>query len=241
MCRILPPLPWTRRRRRPRSKSRTRIAASSPLRSPIRNRSLRATRSRSSGWAATIRTMSSAEKSSRSTSRSCGERIGTTGLPWSLNSACAHLKKDISTARTFLRVLGAGVAPPFVDELAQACRPLRRFEVGELQVGVVDRELGQNRLVVAQHLVGCAVLVTEPADEVRDFETDRRRPVGLVLHGLSHNPGGLGERQARAILALRPRLLRAWLRPGRWNLEAELREGSLAHSRKRRASTPTRC
>ncbi len=68
----------------------------------------------------------------------------------------------------------------------------------ELEVGVGDRQLGEDRLVVAQRLAGRAVLVSEPADEVRDFEADRRRPVGLVLHGLPHDPGGPGKRQARA-------------------------------------------
>jgi hypothetical protein len=41
-----------------------------------------------------------------------------------------------------------------------------------------DCELGEDRLVVAQRLDRRAVLVPEPADEVRDLETDRRRPVG---------------------------------------------------------------
>src|SRR5439155_26493505 len=99
----------------------------------------------------------------------------------------------------------------------------------ELEVGVVDRELGEDRLVVAQRLRGRAVLVPEPADEVGDLETDRRRPVGLVLHGLSHDPGRLRERQASAAQVPRPGLVRAWLRLGRGDLEAELREGSLTH------------
>jgi hypothetical protein len=61
---------------------------------------------------------------------------------------------------------------------------------------VIDRELGEDRLVVAQRLGGCAVLVPKPADEVCDLEADRHRPVGLVLHGLPDDPGGLAERQA---------------------------------------------
>jgi hypothetical protein len=68
----------------------------------------------------------------------------------------------------------------------------------ELEVGMVERELGKDRLVVAKRLACRAELVAEPADEVGDLEADRRRPVGLVLHGLPHDPGGLSKRQARA-------------------------------------------
>jgi len=69
-------------------------------------------------------TTSSAEKSSRSTSRRRGERIGTTGLPLSLNSACAHVKNDQDGTHLLARPRG-GVAPTLVHELAQARRPLR--------------------------------------------------------------------------------------------------------------------
>jgi hypothetical protein len=83
------------------------------------------------------------------------------------------------TARTFLRVRGA--ASPQRSSMNSRRRfvPVRRLESGELEVGVIDRELGEDRLVVAQRLGGRAVLVPEPADEVGDLETDRRRPVGL--------------------------------------------------------------
>src|SRR5438046_3021721 len=163
----------------------------------MRKSSLSATRSRSSGWAATIRTTSSAEKSSRSTSLSRGERIGATGLPCSLNSGLCPLEERPQDGAHFLACPRRSVAPALVDELAQALRPLGRFEVGELEVGVVDRELGEDRFVVAQRLDGRAVLVPEPADELRDLETDRRRPVELVLHGPSHDPGRLAQRQPR--------------------------------------------
>jgi hypothetical protein len=38
------------------------------------------------------------------------------------------------------------VTPALVDELAEARRPVRRLESGELEVGVVDRELREDRL-----------------------------------------------------------------------------------------------
>ena len=98
-----------------------------------------------------------------------------------------------------------GVAPALVDELAQPGRAVGRLEVAQLEIGVVDRELGEDRLVVAQRLGGRAVLVPEPADEVGDLEADRRRPVGLVLHGLSHDPGRFAERQAKGLLDGGPR------------------------------------
>ena len=82
---------------------------------------------------------SSAEKSSRSTSRSRGERIGTTGLPWSLNSAWAHLKNDIRTARTFLRVRGAASPQRSSMNSRRRVVPLGGSKSRELEVGVVDR------------------------------------------------------------------------------------------------------
>jgi hypothetical protein len=109
------------------------------------------------------------------------------------------LKNDIRDGADLLARPRRGVAPALVDELAEARRSLGRLEVGELEVGVVDRELGEDRFVVAQRFGSRAVLVPEPADEVGDLETDRRRPVRLVLHGLSHDPGGLPERQARGV------------------------------------------
>jgi hypothetical protein len=87
-------------------------------------------------------------------------------------------------------------APALVDEITEARRAGGRLEIHELEVGMVDRELGEDRLVVAQRLGGRAVLVPEPSDEVRDLETDRSRPVGLVLHSFSHDPGRIAERQA---------------------------------------------
>ena len=92
-----------------------------------------------------------------------------------------------------------GIAPALVDELAEAGGAGRRLEICELEVGVVERELGQDRLVIAQRLLGGAVLVAEPAHEVGDLEADWRCPIRLVLHALSlaHDPCGLGESQAR--------------------------------------------
>jgi hypothetical protein len=66
-----------------------------------------------------------------------------------------------------------GLAPALVDELAEARCALGRLEVVELEVGVVECELGEDRLVVAERLGGRAVLVPEPPDEVADLETDR--------------------------------------------------------------------
>jgi hypothetical protein len=57
---------------------------------------------------------------------------------------------------------------------------------------VVECQLGQDRLVVAQRLRCRPVLVAEPAHEVGDLEADRRCPGRLVLHALSlaHDPRG---------------------------------------------------
>lgn len=116
-----------------------------------------------------------------------------------------------------------GLSPALVDELAQPRRAGRRLELAQLEVCVVDSELGENRLVVAQRLARRAVLVAEPADEVRDLETDRRRPIGLVLHGLSHDPGGLAERQARVRAIRAPRPVTRDERVGRASLRRDQR------------------
>ncbi|HEY5693683.1 MAG TPA: hypothetical protein VIR14_04180 [Gaiellaceae bacterium] len=42
-----------------------------------------------------------------------------------------------------------GIAPALVDELSEARSSSGRLEVRELEVGVVERQLGQDRLVVA--------------------------------------------------------------------------------------------
>ncbi len=63
---------------------------------------------------------------------------------------------------------------------------------------MVDRELREDRLVVAQCLRRRAVLVAKPAHEVRDFEAERGRAVRLVLQGLADDPGGQGLRPAVA-------------------------------------------
>jgi hypothetical protein len=104
----------------------------------------------------------------------------------------------------FLARPWCGLAPALVDELAEARRPFGRLEVVELEIGVVEGKLGKDRLVVAQRLARRAELVAEPADESGDLEADRRRPIGLVLHSLPDDPGGLAERQA-CRPAVRPR------------------------------------
>src|SRR5919197_6141324 len=129
----------------------------------MRKSSLSATRSRSSGCAATIRTTSSAEKSSRSTSRRRGERMGTTGLPTELELGLRPFEERHQDGAHLLARPRSGLAPALVDELAQARRAIRWLEIGELEIRVVDRELGEDRLVVAQRLGGRAELVPEPA------------------------------------------------------------------------------
>jgi hypothetical protein len=124
-----------------------------------------------------------------------------------------------------------GVAPALVDELAEACRACRRLEVHEFEVGVVERQLRQDRLVVAQRLLRGAVLVPKPAHEMGDLEADRSCPVRLVFHALSlaHDPRGLGESQARRRLRSARRCLD---RLDRRQLEAELGERWLRHGRR---------
>lgn len=129
-----------------------------------------------------------------------------------------------------------GIAPALVDELPKAGRPRGRLEVRELEVGVVERELGKDRLVVAQRLLRRAVLVAEPAHEVGDLEADRRCPVRLVLHALSlaHDPRGLRESQATRSRCSRerrrlPSARRCLDRLDRRQLQAELGERLLRH------------
>jgi hypothetical protein len=56
----------------------------------------------------------------------------------------------------------------------------RRSEVGELEVGVIQRQLGEDRLVVAQGLFCRPPLDLLPAVVARDLEAKWGRPVGAV-------------------------------------------------------------
>jgi hypothetical protein len=59
-----------------------------------------------------------------------------------------------------------------------------------------QRQLGENRLVVAQGLSGCAPLVFLPAVVARDFEAERGRSIGAIAQGIAHHPRGLRQAQA---------------------------------------------
>jgi hypothetical protein len=204
------------------------------LRIPIRKRSLSATRSRSSGCgrhepvddvAIEERTLDVAEP--RAPDRDDGVAL-------ELELALRPAEEGHENRAHLLTRPRCGFAPALVDELAEASGACRRLEVRELEIGVVERQLGQDRLVVAQRLRGRPVLVPEPADEVGDLETDRRRPVGLVLHGLTHDPGSLAERQAERSRrqrgrAMKRRARRCLDRLRRRQLEAELGEAWLRH------------
>jgi len=77
--------------------------------------------------------------------------------------------------------------PGLVDELLEALGSKRRFEVAELEVGEVARQLVEAGLVclVRARQQSAAVL-----PQVRAcLLSERERPVCLVLHGLALNAG----------------------------------------------------
>ena len=70
-----------------------------------------------------------------------------------------------------------------------------------------DAHPGEDGLVVAERGLSRAVLVTEPAQVATDELAERRRAVGLVLHRLADDAGGLTERQARVVAVRATRAL----------------------------------
>ena len=88
---------------------------------------------------------------------------------------------------------GGALAPAIVNELAQKFSADRRLEARNLQVGVVERELAENRLVVAHRLGRRSPLVLLPAVVTADLEADRSAAIALVLHGFTLDAGREGE------------------------------------------------
>ncbi len=123
-------------------------------------------------------------------SRSRGLRIGTAGLPWSLNSPCAQRKKDMSTARTFLRVRGAASLQRS-GRLADA--------LDELGVGETDLDAEEPTTVMTSH--GELRVIPVPAG-TRGYDDLRRaairEPIG---HGLRPAVASKGD-LARMLSAL---------------------------------------
>jgi hypothetical protein len=87
---------------------------------------------------------------------------------------------------------------PEVDDVAQVVDG----DVDRLLVGERDAHAREDCLVVAERRRSGAVLVAEPAQVATDELAERRRAVGLVLHRLADDAGGLTERQAR-VMAVR--------------------------------------
>jgi hypothetical protein len=83
---------------------------------------------------------------------------------------------------------------PEVDDVAQVVDG----DVDRLLVGKRNAHTRQDGLVVAERRRRRPVLVAEPAQVATDELAERRRAVGLVLHRLADDAGGLPERQARA-------------------------------------------
>lgn len=87
---------------------------------------------------------------------------------------------------------------PEVDDVAQVVDG----DVDRLLVGERDAHASEDGLVVAERGWSRAVLVAEPAQVATDELAERCRAVGLVLHRLADDAGGLTERQAR-VMAVR--------------------------------------
>lgn len=83
---------------------------------------------------------------------------------------------------------------PEVDDVAEVVDG----DVDRLLVGQREAHPGEHGLVVSERRRSRAVFVAEPAQIAADELAERRRAVGLVLHRLADDAGGLPERQARA-------------------------------------------
>src|SRR5581483_3307002 len=106
--------------------------------------------------------------------------------------------EEINPDRPDLRTRASRpVAPEVIPALTQPLRSNRRREISELEVSEIQRQAGEDGLVVAQCLCGCAPLVLLPAVIARDVEAEWGRSIRAILHGLADHPGRLRQSQRR--------------------------------------------